>query len=403
MSKLKCAFVERRPTPLAHARKAQRPATATVVLRSPLPPPCSSRPSAAVKAETCSSHRASVGRPLPKAQHTTQQAVSAAAKCEVEPPIGVTLPQNYVDHVVAHKEVLEEALFHEMNLLRRNPRQYAGMLQDLVNSMVDNSSFVPGCPYMYYCEGASVLRETVEILEGTPPLPPLAYSVALSRAAREHAADIGLTGDTGHTGSNGGRVAERVSRYAKWGSLVGEDIDYGVADAQAILLHLLVDDSVPDRGHRENLLNRTFLRAGVGIGAHKRFLIMTVITFAHDITEEKPPPPDEVFPRLLCEREASLQQPRLRPHDGWQQPEVQRVQQIVRTCMASLLARPSAVLTSADDRRQSLSLSHPPNAPIFVSGTAAHVWALVAPPSMRLAAAARPCGATAAAAASGTS
>ena len=58
---------------------------------------------------------------------------------------------------------------------------------------------------------------------------------------------------------------------------------------QAILLHLLIDDGFPSRGHRKTLINPAFLRVGVGVAAHKQHSIVVVIDVAVLVTEEKVP------------------------------------------------------------------------------------------------------------------
>ena len=42
----------------------------------------------------------------------------------------------------------------------------------------------------------------------------------------------------------------------------------------------MVDDDVPDRGHRTNIFNEDFDRMGSYSGFHKKFKIMTTINYA---------------------------------------------------------------------------------------------------------------------------
>jgi uncharacterized protein YkwD len=60
----------------------------------------------------------------------------------------------------------------------------------------------------------------------------------------------------------------------------GENINYGNDDARRIVASLLIDDGVPSRGHRRNLLNGTFKFVGVSIGPHPVYGHMCVIDFA---------------------------------------------------------------------------------------------------------------------------
>ena len=59
----------------------------------------------------------------------------------------------------------------------------------------------------------------------------------------------------------------------------GEAIQYGFADAREIVIFLLVDDGVPDRGHRKVLLDPGYHYVGVGVGAHAKFEKMCVLDF----------------------------------------------------------------------------------------------------------------------------
>ena len=56
---------------------------------------------------------------------------------------------------------------------------------------------------------------------------------------------------------------------------------------------LIVDDNVPDRGHRETILNRDYVLAGVGAGPHGHYRHMHVMNFATAIkrtSQSKPIP-----------------------------------------------------------------------------------------------------------------
>lgn len=66
----------------------------------------------------------------------------------------------------------------------------------------------------------------------------------------------------------------------------GENISYTpVHTARWHVIHLLIDDGVTDRGHREALLDPRFERTGVACGYHARYQNMCVMTYAHDYQE----------------------------------------------------------------------------------------------------------------------
>jgi uncharacterized protein YkwD len=47
-----------------------------------------------------------------------------------------------------------------------------------------------------------------------------------------------------------------------------------------IVISLLVDDGVPSRGHRRNLLDKAFKFIGLSLGAHPVYRHMCVMDFA---------------------------------------------------------------------------------------------------------------------------
>lgn len=91
-----------------------------------------------------------------------------------------------------------------------------------------------------------------------PPVPALALSAALTRAAAEHAADMAANEFVGHEGSDGTNVGERVTRSGyRWRS-VGENVAGGQRDAPTVMRAWL--DSA---GHCENIMGAQYTEMGV--------------------------------------------------------------------------------------------------------------------------------------------
>jgi uncharacterized protein YkwD len=61
---------------------------------------------------------------------------------------------------------------------------------------------------------------------------------------------------------------------------VGENCDYGNANALIIFMSLLIDEGVSDLGHRENILRAEYKFIGVSIEPHKKYRISCVIDYA---------------------------------------------------------------------------------------------------------------------------
>jgi hypothetical protein len=56
-----------------------------------------------------------------------------------------------------------------------------------------------------------------------------------------------------------------------------------MADADAVVRQLIVDDGVPGRGHRTLLFSAEFRFAGVGCGGHRRYGHLCVVDLAATI------------------------------------------------------------------------------------------------------------------------
>jgi len=181
---------------------------------------------------------------------------------------------------------VEKDVILEMNKVRSDPGRYA---EDVLEPMRDDFQGTlyapPGAPRIRTNEGVRALNDAVRALKSSPPRPPLLPSRGLSRAARDHAEDTGPAGALGHGGRDGSTMRSRIERYVDWDIFIGENISYGNADAAGIVSQLLIDDGVPSRGHRKNILNEVFAYVGVAVAPHGRFGTMCVQDFAGDVRE----------------------------------------------------------------------------------------------------------------------
>ena len=71
-----------------------------------------------------------------------------------------------------------------------------------------------------------------------------------------------------------------MARQGQWLGRAGENISYGYPAARSIVVTLIVDQGVPDRGHRKNIFCRDFTVAGAACGPHARYGSMCVMDFA---------------------------------------------------------------------------------------------------------------------------
>jgi uncharacterized protein YkwD len=61
---------------------------------------------------------------------------------------------------------------------------------------------------------------------------------------------------------------------------IAENIAYGGTSARQVIIYLLIDDGVQDRGHRKNFIQPEFKTVGVSVGFHPEYKTMCVMDFA---------------------------------------------------------------------------------------------------------------------------
>ena len=193
------------------------------------------------------------------------------------------------DHLVApaapisETRVLAEEIVEELNFVRINPRQYAAeVLEPRLKYFDGNMYAEPGKVRLLTQEGITPLQECIRVLKDTAVVEPLSLETGLCHSAQWLADDQARTGGLGHTGSDGSNLVTRISRYGTWGILCGENCAYGSVTAREIVVQLLIDDGVPSRGHRINILKPEFKKVGIGFNKTGKaaYGAVTVMDFA---------------------------------------------------------------------------------------------------------------------------
>lgn len=175
---------------------------------------------------------------------------------------------------------LERAVAAEIDALRRDPRGYARHLRALRDKYDGKLLRLEGRDPIRTREGKKPLEEAIELLERTRPMGTLRWEPGLARAAEDHAADIGRRDVVDHFGPKGESPLDRVARYGVLQGTGGENIAVAFRDARLLVVYLLIDDGVPDRGHRKAFLDRRYEQVGVGCGPHTTFGTVCVMDFA---------------------------------------------------------------------------------------------------------------------------
>jgi uncharacterized protein YkwD len=175
---------------------------------------------------------------------------------------------------------MERQVIAEMSLARTQPKRFAALLRQLRGHYEGNLIREPGRLDRRTQEGVRALDQAIAFLESAAPVGPLAWNEGLFLAARDHAWDQSRTAATGHAGSDGSSMSQRIERYRAWVGSIAENIDYGDSEARRIIINLIVDDGVPGRGHRHNIFDRDYRVAGAAISTHRIYRSMCVIDFA---------------------------------------------------------------------------------------------------------------------------
>jgi uncharacterized protein YkwD len=180
---------------------------------------------------------------------------------------------------------IEKDVILEMNKVRNNPKKYAELyIQPRVRYYSGNNYSVPGQITIITQEGAAAVNGCVTALNRANSVGVLTPEKGLSLAAKDHVTDQSRTGQTGHDGSDRSTPETRMKRYGIFsGSMIGggENIAYGDATGREIVCSLLIDDGVPSRGHRTNIMSRDFTQTGVAYGTHTRYRTTCTITYAN--------------------------------------------------------------------------------------------------------------------------
>jgi uncharacterized protein YkwD len=178
---------------------------------------------------------------------------------------------------------LEKEIILEINKVRSNPSKYAkDYLLPLTSRYKNNFLYYPDDKPLKTKEGVEALNECIRYLKNQPSLPLVYPKKGLTRAAQDHVNDQSHTGQTGHAGSDRSGFRERIERYGNWKIRIAENIAYGSSSAQQIVIYLLIDDGIKNRGHRKNFLDPKFKTIGVATGSHPSYGTMAVMDFATD-------------------------------------------------------------------------------------------------------------------------
>ena len=197
---------------------------------------------------------------------------------------GRTAQPRYTPPEVARGEVsasLEAEVLAEINRVRTHPEWYAERLRAFRVFYHGGVVRVPGDEVgVRTHEGVAALDEAIADVERRRPLQPLVLDRHLRASAATLAREEGPTGVVGHVGPDGLTPGQRMHDAGVWAGISEENISFGQANAAAVVRQLIIDDGVPDRGHRSSIFEPGLTAAGVSCGPHVVYGWMCVIDVA---------------------------------------------------------------------------------------------------------------------------
>ncbi|MFT4760052.1 MAG: LysM repeat protein, partial [Saprospiraceae bacterium] len=142
----------------------------------------------------------------------------------------------------------ELQMLEEINLIRSNPKGYIPYIQQYIKDVKSGKSFGFGDP-------VTVSYELIKQLENTAPLSILEPAECVYRAAKIHGEDRKGAGSNDHVGTDGSWPWDRILKECDYLKDGNENLVGGPSSIRKAVILLLVDDGIPNRGHRSTLLN----------------------------------------------------------------------------------------------------------------------------------------------------
>jgi Cysteine-rich secretory protein family len=119
------------------------------------------------------------------------------------------------------------------------------------------------------------LSSLIADLNRLPRLKPLRNSQLLTRMAKDYAISSGKAGIVGHN-----NFEQRFASLISSGKMVAENLAYNQTTPLNVVIDLLIDDGIPDFGHRNNILSPSLNRVGIATGNHRDYQNLWVMEFS---------------------------------------------------------------------------------------------------------------------------
>jgi hypothetical protein len=208
-------------------------------------------------------------------------------RCMAKVPPHASQPQDVGETSMLETTASEERIFDELKRLRLSPRDYLTELEARRASIV-GSTLWSGAVAVRLSEGTRVLDEAVAALRehcdkgAVCEEARMTHEEGLKFAARDLAFDVGPKGLINQRGTDESVVSDRVERYGSWSGRVNEIALFGVKGDNPVdvIVHILINDGVPSRFHRNILLNLDLTHVGVCVAPHATVSSCVVLVLA---------------------------------------------------------------------------------------------------------------------------
>jgi uncharacterized protein YkwD len=182
---------------------------------------------------------------------------------------------------------VEKDVILEMNKVRVDPKKYAELyIKPTLKYYSGKNYNEPGQITLVTQEGVTAVNSCISALSKAAAVGLLQPEKGIWLAAKDHALDQSKTGKTGHTGNDKSDPFKRMERYGGGYNTAGENCAYGPNTGRDIVVQFLVDDGVPSRGHRTNIMNKSFTQTGLSVQTHPQFRYVCVIDYANGYTSK---------------------------------------------------------------------------------------------------------------------
>lgn len=223
----------------------------------------------------------------------TDTFVSAQAKKTKSKKTSVTAPAKQMQPTgaakinVSYLSQIEQEIVNEINLARTNPKLYITYLEEFRKFYNGKNVTLSNRQTFITNEGTTALDDAVKALKAAKTVAALESSEFISKATKDHLADLLKNSSFGHKGSDGSMPDERLNRYIFAETVrFGENVVMSGLTAREVVIAMLIDDGFPSRTHRKNVLDAEFKFVGLSNGVGQNKIGLSVVIFSTDAKEK---------------------------------------------------------------------------------------------------------------------